>query len=82
MRYKHDRVVCPCCSTIIYLGSKKLILEKLENQELTWKELLEKTGLSKGALSKHLNELLWGRIILTKPSKERPFRSIYYINNK
>ena len=78
--FSGDRVVCPKCKHTIYVGPKKLILEALEkNGELDWKGLVEKTELSKGTVSRHLNGLIDEKVVVFK-AITRPLRASYYLN--
>ena len=50
----------------------KQIKLALKKKPLVWSELEEKSGVSKGALSKHLTKLIEKKIILTKIQNSRP----------
>ncbi len=58
---------------------KGAILKTLAESEkkLTWLEILEKTQLSKGALSKHLNELIEDGVVKTSTVNTRPPTTLY-----
>jgi DNA-binding transcriptional regulator GbsR (MarR family) len=60
---------------------KNLILMTLfiSDEGLSWSELLEQTKLSKGALSKHLNNLLSHGTIKTEIKPKRPRTILYYM---
>lgn len=60
---------------------RRIIWETLrEHGPLTWSQLLEKTKLSKGALSKHLKELKndWQWIVTAVDTETRPPTTIYH----
>ena len=54
------------------VNAEKVLLESLKNHEnQTWSDLLRLTGLSKGALSKHLNVLIDSKIVSTSVDTDR-----------
>lgn len=56
---------------------KKRILKALDGKAMNWVALLRETDVSKGALSKHLNDLIDRKIVLTTTKDSRPPRTIY-----
>jgi len=57
---------------------REKIIEALKSEtELTWSGLLKKTGVSKGALSIHLNRLIKSGIIVQEILETRPPKTIY-----
>lgn len=62
---------------------KTAIIKTLANEEkLTWLQILERTGLSKGALSKHLNELIDDGTIKTSTVSSRPPTTVYSLTER
>lgn len=60
---------------------KARLIEALRKKPMRWSELLEQAGVSKGALSTHLNELIDGEVVLTRVnSGTRPPTTTYKIN--
>jgi len=57
---------------------KQILLAFLDNEELTWKELLKKTGVSKGSLSKYLNKMIDMGLVETDIDKTTRPASIIY----
>jgi len=57
---------------------QQISLAFLENEELTWKELLEKTGVSKGSLSKYLNKMIDMGLVETDVDRTTRPASIIY----
>lgn len=57
---------------------KAAIMKTLANEEnLTWLQILERTELSKGALSKHLNDLIEDGTIKPSTISSRPPTTVY-----
>lgn len=57
---------------------RKIFRALSQGESLSWTELLEKTGVSKGALSQNVNELLENKIIMAELDLSRPRRTTVY----
>lgn len=55
----------------------------LSAEGLTWPELMRKTGISKGSLSKHLNDMIrWGLVEIEVDTSVRPPVTVYMLRTK
>ena len=55
----------------------------LSAEGLTWPELIRKTGISKGSLSKHLNDMIrWGLVEIEVDTSVRPSVTVYMLRSK
>jgi len=55
----------------------KQIIKALKDEPLTWSQLAKRADVSKGALSKHLNDLIRKGIVLTEVTESRPPITLY-----
>jgi DNA-binding MarR family transcriptional regulator len=62
---------------------QQISLAFIHNEEMTWNELLKKTGVSKGSLSKHLNRMIdMGLVETDVDTSKRPVLMVYRLRTK